>query len=162
MASPGPTPNRPEAAAVVATKPKESATPAPKLPEMTAIPAGSVSVTFPAFPSIRVPPELKSQSSRLGTSLQIGQPISRVEPFYPEAVRKQGIEGTIKVHAIIGRDGAVQSVEVVSGPPLLAPLAMGAIREWHFKQTLLGGQPIETEVDFTVVFRLTNSPVRSN
>jgi outer membrane biosynthesis protein TonB len=162
MASPSPTPNRPEAAAVVATKPKESATPAPKLPEMTAIPAGSVSVTFPAFPSIRVPPELKSQSSRLGTSLQIGQPISRVEPFYPEAVRKQGIEGTIKVHAIIGRDGAVQSVEVVSGPPLLAPLAMGAIREWHFKQTLLGGQPIETEEDFTVIFRLTNSPVRSN
>jgi len=77
-------------------------------------------------------------------------------------VRRQGIEGIVKLHVIIGRDGAVQSVGLLSGPNLLAPLAMGAIREWHFRQTLLGGQPIETEEDITVVFRLTNPAVRSN
>jgi outer membrane biosynthesis protein TonB len=162
VASPSPIPDRPEGAAVVPTKEKESATPLPKPPEIPVIPAGSVSVSFPAFPSIRVPLELKSQSSRLGTSLQIGQLMSRVEPLYPEVLRRQGIEGTIKLHAIIGRDGAVQSVGFVSGPPLLAPLAMGAIREWHFKQTLLGGQPIETEADITVIFRLANPAIRSN
>jgi TonB family protein len=129
---------------------------------MAAIPGGSVLVSYLAVPSIRVPPELKSQSSQLGTSLQIGQLISRVDPVYPEEVRRQRIEGAVSLHAIIGRDGAVQSVELLSGPPVLAPLAMGAIRQWHFKQTLLGGEPIETEQDITFVFRLTNPAIRSN
>jgi TonB family protein len=162
VASPSPITDRPAGAAALPIKEKESATPSPKPPEIPATPAGSVSVSFPAFPSIRVPPELKSQSSRLGTSLQIGQLITRVEPVYSEDVRKQRIEGTVKLHAIIARDGAVQSVGLMSGPPLLASLAMDAIRKWHFNQTLLGGQPIETEEDITVVFRLTNPAVRSN
>jgi TonB family protein len=143
-------------------KAKESAAPAVKPPEIPVIPSGSVSVNFPAFPSIRVPSELKSQSSRLGTTLQIGQLISRVEPLYPEEIRRQGIEGTVKVHAIIGGDGAIQSVGLVSGPPLLAPLAMGAVRQWHFKPTLLGGQPIEAEEDITLVFQLAKAATRSN
>jgi outer membrane biosynthesis protein TonB len=160
--SPSPMPARPVSAAAATNKEKESATPSPKLPEAPAIPAGSVSVNLPAFPSIRVPPELKSQSSRLGTSLQIGQLISRVEPAFPEEIRRQRIEGTVKLHAVIGRDGAVQSAALISGPPLLAPLAISAIREWRFKQTLLGGQPIETEEDITVVFRLANPATQSN
>ena len=105
---------------------------------------------------------MKSKSSRLGTTLQIGQLISRVEPLYPEEIRRQGIEGTVKVHAIIGGDGAIQSVGLVSGPPLLAPLAMGAVRQWHFKPTLLGGQPIEAEEDITLVFQLAKAATRSN
>jgi hypothetical protein len=162
VASPNPIADRPAGTAVLPAKEKESAAPSPKPAEIPVIPAGSVSVSFPAFPSIRVPPELKSQSSRLGTSLEIGQLISRVEPVYSEDVRKQRIEGTVKLHAIMGRDGAVQSVGLMSGPPLLASLAIEAIRRWHFNQTLLGGQPIETEEDITVVFRLTNPAVRLN
>jgi TonB family protein len=162
VSTPSPTPDRLQPAATVPTKERERATPAVKPPEILVIPTGSVSVSFPAFPSIRVPSELKSQSSRLGTSLQIGQLISRVEPLYPEEIRRQGIEGTVKVHAIIGGDGAIQSVGLVSGPPLLAPLAMGAVRQWRFKPTLLGGHPIETEEDITIVFRVSISASRSN
>jgi TonB family protein len=162
VTTPSPTPARPQPAATVPSKGKESATPPVKPPEIPVIPSGSVSVNFPAFPSIRVPSEMKSKSSRLGTSLQIGQLISRVEPIYPEEIRRQRIEGTVKLHAIIGGDGTIQSVGFVSGPPLLAPLAMGAVRQWHFKPTLLGGQPIEAEEDITVVFRLANTAIRSN
>jgi outer membrane biosynthesis protein TonB len=161
-ASPSPIPQHSEEATAAPTKEKENVKPSPKPPENPVIPEGSVSVSFPAFPSIRVPPELKSPSSRLGMSLQIGQVFSRVEPLYPEDIRAQRIEGTVKLHAIIGRDGAIRSVELVSGPPLLVPLAMGAIRVWHFKPTLLGGRPIETEMDFSVVFRLANPSIRSN
>ena len=82
--------------------------------------------------------------------------------MYPEDARKQLVEGTVKLHAIIGRDGAVQSVGLISGPALLVPSAMNAVQQWRFKQSLLGGQPIETEEDITVVFRLTNSPARAN
>jgi TonB family protein len=142
---------------------KEESAPAPVKPqESPSVPLGSVSVTFPPFPSIRVPPELKSQTARLGTSLLFGQLISRIDPVYPEDARKQLVEGTVKLHAIIGRDGAVQSVGLISGPALLVPSAMNAVQQWRFKQSLLGGQPIETEEDITVVFRLTNSPARAN
>ena len=100
--------------------------------------------------------------SKLGTSLQIGQLISRVTPAYPEDVRRQRIEGTVKLHAIIGKDGAVQNVALLSGPALLAAPAINAILEWRFKPTLLGGQAIETEEDITVVFRLQNSAAQSS
>jgi TonB family protein len=116
------------------------------------IPSGSVSVSFGTYPSIRVPPELKSQAS--GARLQIGSLISRVDPIYPEDAELQRIEGTVKLHAIIGRDGAVQSAEVISGPPLLVPAAVSAIRQWRYKPTLLGDQPIETGEDITIVFQL--------
>jgi TonB family protein len=162
VATPSFTPDRPQSALIAPTKEKESKTPPMKPPEIPVIPSGSVSVNFPAFPSIRVPSEMKSKSSRLGTTLQIGQLISRVEPLYPEELRRQRIEGTVKLHAIIGGDGTIQSVGLVSGPPLLAPLAMGAVRQWHFKPTLLGGQPIEAEEDITVVFRLASTAIRTN
>jgi hypothetical protein len=39
---------------------------------------------------------------------------------------------------------------------LLAKAASSAIREWHYGQTLLAGQPVETEQDIVVNFRLVN------
>ena len=134
----------------------------PKPPETAAVPEGTVAVNFADFPTMRVPPELKSESSRAGMKFQIGQLVSRVEPEYPEKIRARRMEGTVKLHAVIGRDGAVQSVALRRGPAPLAPLAMHAIREWQFEPTLLGGQAIETEEDITVVFRLTNPAAHSN
>lgn len=120
--------------------------------DLTQIRSGSVSVSFNVYPSIRLPVELKSQA--VVARLQIAQLISRVDPIYPENAELQRIEGTVKLHAIIGRDGGVQSIEVTSGPPLLVPAAVSAIRQWRYKSTLLGDQPIETGEDITIVFRL--------
>jgi periplasmic protein TonB len=122
--------------------------------------SGSIVITMPPFPSIRIPPQLKSQPPRLGMSVQIGQLASRIEPAYPpEAIRKR-MEGTVKLHATIGRDGAVQSV-VATGPPLLADAAMSAVRQWRYRPTLLGGQAIEADEDIIVVFRLSAPPLTS-
>jgi protein TonB len=101
-----------------------------------------------------VPPELKAQMSTLGTSLQMGGLVQRVDPIYPEEAERQHIEGTVKLHAIIGMDGAIRSVDVLSGPPLLAQAATRAVQQWRYKQTSLGGRPIETEENVVVVFRL--------
>ena len=121
----------------------------------------SVTITMPPFPSMRVPPELKSHPSRPGTSLQMGQLASRVELAYPPEAVRQRIEGTVKLHAIIGRDGAVESV-VATGPPLLGEAASSAVRQWRYKPTILGGQPIEAEEDIVVVFRLSAQASASN
>ena len=137
---------------------KQASLPAAQLPVDAAISKGAVSVSYSPYPSIRIPPELKSQTSRLGTSLRIGQLLSRVDPVYPEDAERQRIEGTVKLHVIIDREGAVQSVQVINGPSSLAPAATSALRQWRYKQTLFGGQPIETEEDVTVVFRMTKLP----
>lgn len=161
--SPTPIPGHSTPASIPAKEKQTAPAPPPAKPaEIPAIPAGSVSISVPAFPSIRVPPELKSQASRLGMSMQIGQLVTRVEPAYPEELRKQGIEGTVKLHVTVGREGAIQTVGLLGGPPSLTPLAIDAVRKWRFKPTVLGGQPVETEEDITVVFRIVNPTLKSN
>lgn len=114
----------------------------------------SIAVRMPPFPSMRIPPQLKSQASHTGTSLQMGQLISRIEPTYPAEAVRQEIAGTVKVRAAIARDGAVQSLEA-NGPPMLAEAAKNAVRQWRFKPTLLDGQAIEAEEEIVFLFRLS-------
>ena len=121
---------------------------------------GSVTVSFGTYPSLRIPPELRSQA--VGAKLQLGQVVSRVDPIYPEDAQRQLIEGTVKLHAIVGTDGSVKGIEGITGPPLLMPAALGAVRQWRYQPTLLGDQPIETGQDITVVFRLTKDAASAN
>ena len=134
-----------------------SSSAAAKPPEMV---KGTVSVSASPFPSLHVPPELKSQISRQGATLQIGPLVSRVEPVYPEDAEQQRIEGVVKLHIIIGRDGNVQDVDQMSGPPLLVSAAANAIRQWRYKPTSLGGEPVEAGESITVTFRL--QPTHAN
>lgn len=132
-------------------------------PAHTSVPAaevvkGTVSVNASPFPSIRVPPELKSQISKQGASLQIGLLISRVDPIYPEDAQHQRIEGVVKLRAIIARDGRIQDIDQMSGPPLLVAAAANAVRQWRYKPTSLDGQPIEATETITVTFRLQSVP----
>jgi TonB family protein len=78
----------------------------------------------------------------------------RVEPEYPTEAKQQRIEGAVKIHQMIGADGSVQSVKLLSGPPLLAPAAMDAAKYWRYLPALLNGQPVETEQDVEIDFRL--------
>jgi len=136
--------------------------PPPKQPVVPVTPTWSVSVSTDPYPSIRIPPDISSQKASRGSSLQIGRATSRVEPVYPEEAKRQGVEGTVKLHVVVGRDGTVQSAEPISGPTLLAKAASSAIREWHYAQTLLAGQPVETEQDVVVNFRLANPSISKN
>jgi TonB family protein len=123
---------------------------------------GTVAVSFSPYPSIRVPAELKSQMSRQGASLQIGRLTSRIDPAYPADAERQHIEGTVRVHAIIGRDGAVQSVALLSGTSLLAQAVTNAVLRWRYQPTSIGGQAVEAEEDVIVVFKLVSQASRPN
>ena len=84
----------------------------------------------------------------------IGRLISHGEPFYPVEARNRRMEGSVEVHAMIGRTGQVVNVRPVSGPALLASAAMTAIREWRYEPTFIDGDPVETQAEITMVFRL--------
>ena len=136
--------------------------PAPAPTVQSEIFKGTVAVSFSPYPSIRVPAELKSQMSRQGASLQIGRLTSRIDPAYPADAERRHIEGTVRVHAIIGRDGAVQSVALLSGTSLLAQAVTNAVLQWRYQPTSIGGQAVEAEEDVVVVFKLVSQASQPN
>ncbi|MGH9530418.1 MAG: TonB family protein [Terriglobales bacterium] len=80
--------------------------------------------------------------------------ISRVQPSYPELARKQRIQGAVLLKVLVGKDGGVQQVQVVSGDPKLAAAAADAVVQWRFKPFLSMGQPAEFQTQVTVNFKL--------
>jgi arsenate reductase len=132
---------------------KEPAAPAVQpvtAPQMT----GEVSVLTDAYPSLRAD-ERGSKKQKHGASLELGHLLSRVVPVYPEEAKRQGIQGTVKLHAVLDRYGSVKSLQPVSGPAILGAAVVNAVRQWQYTETKLAGQPVETEVDVAVVFRLS-------
>jgi periplasmic protein TonB len=86
--------------------------------------------------------------------VQAAMLIRRVEPFYPSLARQTRIQGTVQLHAIIARDGSIASLEALSGHPLLIRAALDAVRQWRYRPTLLGSEPVEVETYVTVIFKL--------
>ena len=82
------------------------------------------------------------------------QLVSRIEPQYPFLALQTKTQGTVRLHAIINRDGRITSLEVLSGHPFLVKAALDAVRQWRYRPTLLNGEPIEVETSITVVFLL--------
>ena len=58
------------------------------------------------------------------------------------------------MNAVIGKEGEVKALELVSGPPELAPAAMDAVRQWVYQPTLLNGEPVEVTTAIDVNFTL--------
>ncbi|HET9181127.1 MAG TPA: energy transducer TonB [Candidatus Angelobacter sp.] len=85
--------------------------------------------------------------------LSEAQLIHRVEPVYPRMAVLTGIQGEVKLHAIIAKDGSIQSLSVSSGHPMLAQAALDAVRQWRYRPYILNGQPVEVETFITVNFR---------
>jgi protein TonB len=80
--------------------------------------------------------------------------VNLVEPVYPPEAERTHIEGTVRLHVTIGMDGSIEDLQLISGPPQLIAAARTAVREWRYNPTLLNGQPIETQEDISLVFRL--------
>ncbi|MGB6265134.1 MAG: energy transducer TonB [Candidatus Acidiferrales bacterium] len=80
--------------------------------------------------------------------------IRRVEPAYPETARLLQLSGIVQMRAIIGADGRVRELTVLSGNPILATAAEAAVHEWRYHPTLLDSQPVEVETFITVTFVL--------
>lgn len=95
-----------------------------------------------------------------GLRLQIGGDVSaakllnKVPPVYPALARQQRIQGLVQLKVIIGADGAVQQLEIVSGHPTLLQAAIDAVRQWKYQPTLLEGKPVEVETTIDVYFQL--------
>jgi len=80
--------------------------------------------------------------------------LKKVPPEYPEGAKKAHIQGQVILRAIIGKDGDVENLQVVSGHPQLAPAAIEAVKQWKYRPYLQQGQPVEVETEINVNFTL--------
>jgi TonB family protein len=70
------------------------------------------------------------------------------------------VQGSVVLQAVIGADGSIENLSVLSGPAVLATAAQQAVRQWRFKPYLQNGQPVETKTRITVNFsiRVADNP----
>ncbi len=91
---------------------------------------------------------------RVSQGVSEGLLLHRVQPTYPPAARMNHIQGAVVLRAIIGKDGQVHDLKVISGPSDLVQSAMGAVRQWRYKPYYLLGEPVEVETQITVNYVL--------
>ncbi len=109
------------------------------------VPANSPDIAKPASERVRLSPEAQQVLSH------------PVGPNYPLLAREMKVQGSVVLDAVIGRDGTIQDLHIVSGPAILASAALEAVRQWHFKPYYQNGQPVETEARITVNFTISTS-----
>ncbi len=78
----------------------------------------------------------------------------RVDPVYPPLCKQIRVQGEVKLHAIVGRDGAVRELEFQSGHACFIQNTMQAVGQWRYRPTLLNGEPVEVETTITIIFTL--------
>jgi protein TonB len=86
---------------------------------------------------------------------ELPQAITRVPPDYPDIARQSGIEGTVMIQALVGKDGKVKDTKVVKSIPVLDDAATSAVRQWVFKPALTNNKPVAVWVAVPVRFTLT-------
>jgi protein TonB len=78
-----------------------------------------------------------------------------VQPNYPLLAKEMKVQGAVVLEALIGRDGNIQDLHVLSGPTILSTAAREAVKQWRFRPYLQSGLPVETEARITVNFTIS-------
>jgi TonB family protein len=91
---------------------------------------------------------------RQGGFVQQAMLLGQSKPVYPTAAKLAGTEGAVIMEIVVGRDGRVLDIKVISGAPVLTAAALDAVRRWCYTPTKLNGQPVEVVATVTVNFEL--------
>lgn len=92
----------------------------------------------------------------ISRGVSAGMLLQPIQPVYPAIAKAAHQEGTVIIHAIISREGRIESASVVSGPGLLTGAALDAVRNAHYRPYRLNGEPTEVETTFSINFRMTS------
>lgn len=137
----------------------------PAIGDPNGVPFGTGPVADSFFRSMPKPAESQPAAVRteavkpvpriqVGGQVLQGKLIYGPKPVYPQLCIKSRLEGTVQFTAVIGRDGTVQSLTLVSGNPMFVQVAMEAVRQWRYSPTYLNGEPVEVISPITVNFTL--------
>jgi periplasmic protein TonB len=102
-------------------------------------------------PRVVPPPKV-----RVSSGVAQGMLVRQVKPQYPPLALQARIQGTVVLQAVIGKDGSVEELHAVSGPPLLIGAAIAAVRQWLYRPYYLNGEPVAVDTQINVNFTLAS------
>lgn len=118
----------------------------------------SIEALSPTDPALIPPPEAMKppvERVQLGAAIVAGRRIGGIVPIYPADAKAVRAQGTVVLRAVIGRDGRIHDLKVMSAPyPSLVESAMWAVSQWTYKPYLLNGQPVEVDTQINVTYKL--------
>jgi protein TonB len=91
----------------------------------------------------------------VGGNVTAANLIKQVKPLYPPLAKAARVQGVVKFEAKISKEGTIQDLKLVSGPPLLVQAALQAVQQWVYKPTLLNGEAVEVLTTIDVNFTLS-------
>ena len=158
----------PERVATLVDAPAESTSMGPGIAGVVGVPGGGkdglpdalLSQLIAVKPAPPPPPALKPREAApkkpvpVGGAVQAAMILRRVDPVYPQIARQARVSGLVKLEAIIGEDGAIRELRVITGHPLLVRAAIDAVKQWRYRPTLLNKVPVAVITQIEVNFRL--------
>jgi protein TonB len=140
--------------------------PAPDAGVVGSLGADSTALGIESSPIVAPPPQPESNANprgplRIGGQLKQPRLVSSTLPVYPSVALRTHTEGDVVVKTVIDQSGRVTEMQVVSGPPILRPAALDALRRWKYEPSKLNGLPVSAELMVTIRFRsATSTPSR--
>jgi len=92
--------------------------------------------------------------AKIGGNVKEPKLIASVAPAYPLSARSSGVQGDVVIETTIDKAGNVVRTHVVSGPAMLRPSALEALKHWKYEPSRLDGEPVEVQMQVTIKFRL--------
>ncbi len=99
----------------------------------------------------------EAPAKRIDISADVAQSflIHKTDPVYPTEAIQARMMGFVRLEAIIGTDGLVRDLKVISGPAIFRQAALDAVKTWRYRPYLLNGQPVEIQTIVNVTFSLS-------
>jgi periplasmic protein TonB len=123
------------------------------------MPGGSVGGVLGGILGSAAPPPPPPKAAtpkriRVGGQVEAARIIYQPKPDYPPLAKMARIQGTVRLEAVISKDGTIQDLKVLNGHPLLVKSALEAVQKWRYQPTLLNGEPVEVVTEIDVNFTL--------
>jgi TonB family protein len=129
-------------------------------PSTQPIPESLIAVARPRGPEPDLPVGISSRVAHALLPVNLSEELAdqllleKPQPSYPERALKAGLQGSVVLEALIGTDGVIRDLKLLSGPLLLGKAACDAVKQWRYKPLLRNGHAVEAQTLVTINFKL--------
>jgi len=124
------------------------------------LPLGPSVIFTQVIPPPPLPPQVNEPAPNkpitVTSDIQSAKLLRKVIPVYPTFAIIARVSGTVHLIGTIGKDGMIEQVQIVSGPPMLVQAAVEAVRQWVYRPTTLNNKPVEVIAPIDVIFSLSH------
>ncbi len=118
------------------------------------IPTALLAAPIVEVAKVTPPPVAEAKPVKVSSGVLAAKILKRVVPAYPVIAKVSHVSGTVRLLATLSKDGRIENLRVIDGPPLLRNAALEAVRQWIYSPTILNGVPVEVEAPIEVNFTL--------